>query len=148
MKKRSCFFEDTFLLADIRIDIVLKILFFTLSNIEIDFVNCYIHSKTFTIAKILLTIKQVKLIRIKVFSAITLDQEHKVFVIHLTSISPDSDVYLYCRVQKVSLKANENSTSISPKYIDFTDVFSKDLATYLPQLTKINNHTIDLIERK
>lgn len=43
-KKRSyCFFKKTFLLADISIDSVLKYLFFTLSNVKIDFASCYIH---------------------------------------------------------------------------------------------------------
>lgn len=36
---KSCFFEDTFLLADISIDISFGMLFLTLSNIEINFNN-------------------------------------------------------------------------------------------------------------
>ena len=42
-ERRSRFFEDTLLLADIRINIALEISFFILSNIEIDFVGCYIY---------------------------------------------------------------------------------------------------------
>ena len=37
------FFEKIFLLADISIDITLNIPLFTLSNIEIDFVDCHIY---------------------------------------------------------------------------------------------------------
>ena len=40
---RSHFFEEKFLLANISIDIVLGIPFFTMSNVEIDFVNCHIY---------------------------------------------------------------------------------------------------------
>ena len=42
-EEKSRFFEETFLLADISIDIALGIPFFTLSNVEIDFVNCHIY---------------------------------------------------------------------------------------------------------
>ena len=42
-KRRSCFFVETFLLADISIDIALGISFLTLSNVEINFLDCHIH---------------------------------------------------------------------------------------------------------
>lgn len=42
-EKRSQFIEITFLLADINIDIFLEIHFFPVSNIEIDFIGCYIY---------------------------------------------------------------------------------------------------------
>ena len=38
-EERSYFFEETFLLADINIDIILGISFLTLSNVKIDFVR-------------------------------------------------------------------------------------------------------------
>ena len=38
-KRKFCFFEEIFLLADINIDIALDILFFTLKNIEINIVD-------------------------------------------------------------------------------------------------------------
>ena len=40
-EKMSCFFEKTFLLADISINVTLKLLFFILSNNENDFTGCY-----------------------------------------------------------------------------------------------------------
>ena len=42
-ERKSRFFEETFLLADISIYISLNIFFFTLRNIEIDFINCNIY---------------------------------------------------------------------------------------------------------
>lgn len=59
-ERRSHFFEKTFLLANISIDIALDIHFFILSNIEIDIVNCYIHWKLYTIVKVFLTTRQIK----------------------------------------------------------------------------------------
>ena len=42
-EKKSRFFEKMFLLANINIDIALRISFFTLSNDKIDFVGCHIY---------------------------------------------------------------------------------------------------------
>lgn len=42
-EERTDFFKKTFLLTDISIDIALKMFFFTLNNVEIDFVCYYIH---------------------------------------------------------------------------------------------------------
>ena len=61
-EKRCCILEKTFLLADINMNISLGILFFTVSNVKIDFVNCYIYSKKSIIAEILLATKQFELI--------------------------------------------------------------------------------------
>ena len=42
-KENSRFFKELFLLADMCMDIALSTLFLILSNIEIDFIYCYIH---------------------------------------------------------------------------------------------------------
>lgn len=36
---KSLFFEETFILADISIDIALRISFFTLSDVKVNFIN-------------------------------------------------------------------------------------------------------------
>lgn len=38
--EKSCFFEETFLLADIGMDIIFGMSFLILGNIEINFNNC------------------------------------------------------------------------------------------------------------
>ena len=38
-KKNSCLFKTTFILADLVMNIALRIFFFTLSNIRINFIN-------------------------------------------------------------------------------------------------------------
>ena len=53
---RFRFLKETFFLAYINIDITFRMLFFTLSNDEIDFIGCHIYWKIYTIAKVLLTI--------------------------------------------------------------------------------------------
>ena len=42
----------------------------------------------------------------------------------------------------VLLKADKTPISISPKYTDFADVFSKNLATNLSQLIVINIYSL------
>lgn len=44
------------------------------------------------------------------------------------------------------LKADETFISVPSKYVDFVNVFSKDLAAKLLEYTKINNHAIDLVK--
>lgn len=92
-KRRFYFFEETFLLVDISLDIALGISFFTLSNVKIDFVGRYIYLRIYIIAKILLTMKQVELIRKRKFVVIALDLENKVFVIYVSSINQDLNIY-------------------------------------------------------
>lgn len=93
-EKKSCFFKKNFLLVDTYTDIALGMSFFTLSNLEIDFIYCNIYWKTYIVAKILLITRQVELIRMKKFIAITLDLEDRTFIVHIVSISStDSDVY-------------------------------------------------------
>ena len=42
--------------------------------------------------------------------------------------------------------ANEATTFILPKYTNFVDAFSKNLAGKLSEYTEINNHAIKLIK--
>ena len=86
-EKKSRFFEETFLLADISIDIALRTSFFTLSNDEIDLVGCHIYWRTYTVTKILLTMRQVKLIGIKEFAAVILYLKDEAFVVYVASIN-------------------------------------------------------------
>ena len=52
-EKRSCFLMETFLLANINIDITLKMFFLTLSNVEIDFVSQHLHWRIYVAIKTL-----------------------------------------------------------------------------------------------
>ena len=92
-ERMSCFFEKTFLLADISMDITLCMPFPSLSNIEINFVDCHIDQKLYVIIKVFLTTMQVKLIGKKKFAAVVLDPEDKAFVVYITFINLDSNVH-------------------------------------------------------
>ena len=57
-------------------------------------------------------------------------------------------IYLDCKAQMALLKTKEAPISVSAKYSDFTDVFSKKLSAMLPEYTKINTHIINLEKGK
>ena len=97
-EKLSSFFKETFLLANFHIDITLGIVFLFLSNFEINFVNQDLLWKMYTIAKTLMTMNNVELIRKKMFKAIAFDPKNKAFIVHIASISPDLDVYSSGRI--------------------------------------------------
>lgn len=61
-RRKSQFFEKIFLLANISINIVLKIFFLTLSNMEINFMNWKLNWRLYIIIKAFPTIKWVKLV--------------------------------------------------------------------------------------
>ena len=87
------------------------------------------------------------------FAAETLDPEHKIFIVHvalfsamfLTSISLNI-VYPSYRPQIVSLIAKEALTKVPNEYINFTNIFSLDLASKLFKHTGINDYTIKLVD--
>lgn len=84
----------------------------------------------------------------KCFVTAILDPDYNIFVVYVAffaSFDLDLEVNPSYKTQIAFLKINEIPISIFFKYADFTDVFSKDLATKLPEYTGINNHVIKLV---
>ena len=74
------FFVETFLRADTNIEVVSKMLFLTLNNVNIQFNTESLTWKSYTIAKALFTAKQVELINKYKFAKAVLDKNSKTFV--------------------------------------------------------------------
>ncbi len=142
------FFKESFLLADVKPDIVLEIPFLTMNNTDIDFQARNLQWRSYTTGNVLSTTKQIELIEKKEFAVVVLDSEHKAFIIHMAGLSIDSDneVYLSKKAQIAYLKADEAPTKVPSKYADFVDVFSSKLAAELPAHMEINHHTIELVD--
>ena len=87
--------------------------------------------------------RQVELIGKKEFATIAFDLEDEAFIVYIATISYNLDVHPSQTAQIVLLKANETLVSISIKYTNFINVFSKDLVDELLEYTKINDYTID-----
>ncbi len=145
---RERFFEESFLLADIKPDIVLGMPFLTISNADVDFQPRDLQWRSYTTGDVLSTTRQGKLIGKKEFATAALDSEHKAFVVHVTTLSIYSgdEMDLSRRAQIAHLKADEVPTKVPSKYADFADVFSPKLVAELPEHTGINDHAIELVD--
>ncbi len=144
--KRERFFEESFLLANVRPDIVLGIPFLIMSNADVDFQARDLQWRSYTTGEVLPTIRQVELIGKKEFATATLDPEYEAFVVHVAALSVNSGdkVYPSKRAQIAHLKVDEATTKVPSKYTDFADVFSLKLAVELLEYTEINDHALEL----
>ena len=122
-------------------------LFLILSDADVNFLDWEFRWRTYTTKKTLSTTKRVELVAKKEFATPALDLEHKTFVIEVTffSFTPfDANVHLFRRPQISGLIVKKAPIKIFDKYVDFTNVFSLDLAFKLSKHPSINNHTIKL----
>ena len=85
--------------------------------------------------------------RKKEFVVAALNQEYEIYVVHVASLSSTPlNVHPSQRPQISGLIAKKAPIKVSNKYADFADIFSPDLASKLPEHTKINNHAIKLVD--
>ena len=87
---RSRYFQKTFLLTDISVEVVSEIPFFTLSNVNIQFAKKKLTWRSYITAKTLPTTKQVEIIDKRKFAKTALDKNVEVFVVYMTSLSLNS----------------------------------------------------------
>ncbi len=147
---RERFFKESFLLANVKPEIVLGMLFLTMSNADVDFQARNLQWRSYTTGDILPTTRRVELIEKKEFAAAALNPEHEAFVVHIAalSIDPGDEVHPLRRAQIVHLKADEAPTKVLSKYADFADVFSTKLAIELPMHMGINDHAIKFVDNQ
>ena len=150
---RERFFEETFLMANVSPEVVFEILFLILSGADVDFLGWELRWKTYTIKEALPTTRHVVLVDKKGFVAAALDLKHEIYIVHVGSVSSDVssssfllDVHPSRGPQISGLIAEEAPTKVLAKYLDFADVFSPDLASELTKYTKINDHTIKVVD--
>lgn len=87
-------------------DMTLEISFITLSNIEINFHDWKLNWRSYITTEVLPITKQIKLIRKKMFVISALNLRDEAFVVHITFISSDTNIHLFCRTEIALLKAN------------------------------------------
>ncbi len=92
---RERFFEESFLLADVKPDVVFRMFFLTMSNIDINFEAWDLQWRSYITENVLLTTKRVELIGKKEFAVAAYNLEHKVFVVHVAAFSIDSNDKVY-----------------------------------------------------
>ncbi len=146
--ERERFFEESFLLADVKPDIVLGMPFLTISNADVNFQARDLQWRSYTTGDVLPTTRRVELIGKKEFAAAALDLEYEAFIVHVAALSIDlgDKVHPSRRAQIAHLKADEALTKVPSEYADFADVFSPKLAAKLPEHIRINDHAIELVD--
>ena len=127
-------------------EVVLGMLFLTLSNADIQFVEKELTWRFYTTAEVLPTTKRVELINKKKFAKVVLDEKSETFVVHVSSLKLSPGIYPNKEAQIASLLIEE--VKIPDKYSDFTDVFSEEKALMLLECIKLNKHAIDLEDGK
>ena len=151
---RVRFFEKTFLVANISLEIVFRMSFLTLSSADVDFSGWEYRWKTYTNEKALPTTRCIELVGKKEFAATALDPKHETYVVHIVSLnstllaslgSTPLNVHPSQKLQISGLIAEKASTKVSAEYSDFADVFSSDVASKLFEHTGINNYAKKLV---
>ena len=149
------FFEETFLVVNVSLEVVFRISFPILSSANVDFLVWEFWWRNYTIEEALSTTRGVKLVGKKEFAATVLDLESEFFVLYIVSLRFDMSPSSFLlklnnnpsyRFQAFGLIAEKASTKVSAKYLDFSDVFSPDLAFKLLKHIRINDHAIELVD--
>ena len=76
-----------------------------------------------------------------------MDEESETFVVHVAAVEAllaGMAIYPLQKAQISGLIQDEAPIKVPPKYADYADVFSFDLAMELPKNTGINEHAIKL----
>ena len=80
---RPRLFQKTFLVADIKFEIILGMLFFKISNVDVSFNNKTLTWKIYTIIKALFITEQVQIVDLKEFIIVTLDVNSETFEMYM-----------------------------------------------------------------
>ena len=140
------FFEETFLVANVSPEVVLRIPFLTLSGADVDFLDWDLRWRIYTTEEALPTTKCVELVGKKEFAAAAFDSEHETFVIYIASLNLVLGIHPDREAQIASLLTEE--VKILDKYSDFTNVFLEEKTLILSKRTKLNKHAINLKDGK
>ena len=120
--------------------------FLIFSNADIPFIEKQLTWRFYTTAEALPTTKWVELINKKEFAKAALDEECDTFVIYVAALETrlaGMAIHPLKKTQILALIQDEAPIKVSPKYADYTDVFSFDLAIKLSENTGINKHAIE-----
>lgn len=77
---------------------IFRILFLTLSNININFINKKLKQYLYIIVKVMLIIKKIELIKNKKFIVIVFNVNNKIFLIYIIFFCFDFNIYSFYKV--------------------------------------------------
>lgn len=95
-KEKLPFFEKIFLLANHNINVILKILFLTLSKVEINFLELEILWRFYIPIEAILIIKWVKLVEKKEFTITAFNSKKEIYIVYMAGYANfDSYIHLF-----------------------------------------------------
>ena len=143
---RSRFFQETFLLADISMEVVLGMPFLSLSNADVQFAEKELTWRTYTTEKALPITRQVEIINQKKFAKPALDENVEIFVVYVSSLGLKMSILPVKKAQLVLLLTKK--VTVPAEYLDFADVFLEKSTKVFLEGTKVNEHAIELEKGK
>ena len=145
---RIQFFQETFLLANIGLEVVLRMPFLTLSKADVRFAELELVWRTYTATEALPTTRRVEIIDKWEFAAAALNADDETFMVHIATLAEPTTMPIHPSRQAQVATLTSEETGIPAEYSDFSNVFSSDSAAELPEHTGINDHPIDLLDNK
>lgn len=148
--KKLQFFENTFLLANIRTIIDLGILLLSFSNANIRFVeeSMKLTWRTYITREMLPTISRVMLIIKNKFIKVTINENFEIFIVYIIVLKARTLIHSTKIAQIAALDWDKTLTKVLAKYADYVNIFSFDLVIKLLENTDINKLSIKLVEDK
>ena len=146
--RKIWFFQKTFLLANIGLEVVLRMFFLIFSKADIWFKELKFVWRIYTATKALPTTRRVKIINKRGFVAAVLNVDNKTFVVYIASLAKPMTIPIqpFCQAQVASLMSKEIGTPA--EYSKFSNIFSLDSTVELSKYIKINYHPINLLNDK
>ena len=78
----------------------------------------------------------------------SLDENIEVFIVYISSLSLKSKITIYLSKKAQIALLLAKKITVLAKYLDFANVFFKELTKMLLEYTKINEHIIKLVDGK
>ena len=146
---RPRFFQETFLVADTKFEVILGMPFLKISNADVSFGEGTLTWRTYTTNEALPTTERVQIVDPKEFVIAALDVDSETFVLHV-AIREREEIPVHSKrqAQVGALLFDEAPTEVPAEYSDYNNVFSAENAAELPENTGINEHAIELEEGK
>ena len=143
------FFDESFLLADTSIELVLRMPFLTLSNTNIQFEIESFTWRPYSTAEALPSARQVELIDKHEFAKAALDENSETFVVHIAALAALEPALHPSRAPLLTaVQQDKAPIKILLWYANYAESFSPDLIMELLENTGINEHAIGLVKGK
>ena len=146
---RLKFFQETFLVANIKFEVILRMSFLKISNADMAFGKKTLTWKSYTTYKALPTTKQIQIVDPKEFVIAAFDADNETFVVHVAIRERERmPVHSKGQAQVRALLFDKAPTGVPAEYSNYSDVFLAENTAELPENTRINEHAIKLEKSK